>query len=159
MRLRSPKLAAALVAAALIPAATATAADREYTMAVGQTNTWTSDVHAGGPVFSQAAQRIPACSPVFGCDATLVLLTKQSDLLATIKGNEDTLVDVDLHVYASNAAGEQLDLYGASTGATAEETVLAQDLAPGYYLVYADWYLGVGTITGTVEAQPPTPLV
>jgi len=164
MRLRSSLLTAALAALAVLPAAAtaATAApDREGTVAIGgEPFTWSTDVATGAVFMSDVAERVPACSPVFSCDATLIRTGDYGNLLVEVSGQglegQETLADVDLHVYVSNADGAQGELLMEDTSADAQESVLLEDVPAGYYLVYVDWYLGAGSVDGTATLQEPT---
>jgi hypothetical protein len=161
MRLRIS--VAALAALTLLPAATAAAApNRSGSLPAENTKyTWSTAVQTGAVYTSTVSGHVPACSPLFSCDATLVKTDVLGDLQVDIAGQgvngQDTLKDVDLHVYSSDASGTQGDLQAQSTGATASESVSLPDLEPGYYLVYLDWYLGVGSVDGTAQLFPPTP--
>ena len=161
MSLRTPLVAVAIAAATLLPAASAVAADHSAELTVGGTPfAWTSDVQSGAVVVSDVADRAPACSPIFGCDTTLVHTDArgnlQVDITGTGVGGQDTLKDVDLHIYLSDADGTPVELYGESTGETADESYAIEDADPGYYLVVVDWYLGVGSVDGTAALQAPT---
>lgn len=161
MSLRSSHLAAAVAALALLPAAAAAAPDREGSASLGgEPFTWSSDAKTGAVYTSNVAERVPACSPVFSCDATLIRTTDYGNVTFAVAGKglggQATLSDVDLHVYVSNANGDVGDVVGEDTSADADESVLAEDLPAGYYLVYVDWYLGAGSIDGTVTVEAPT---
>jgi hypothetical protein len=163
MRLRITTLAPVLVVAALLPAATAAAApNRTADLATeGAKFTWSTDVATGAVYTSDVSSRVPACSPVFSCDATLIKTDVLGNLQLGITGkgvnDQDTLKDVDLHVYLSDAEGTQGELWGESAGASADEAYTVENAEPGYYLVVIDWYLGVGSVDGTAELAPPTP--
>src|SRR3954453_11265920 len=165
-------ISVAAVAAILLSAApTALAApNRSGELgAVGSSYSWSTDA-GGGAVYGALtasgapASVVPHCSPVFNCDYTLVKTGELGDLSIGIAGQglggQSTLKDVALHVYYSDATGKQGDLVGdeagESTGATASEGVLLQSVAPGYYLVLVDWYLGVGSVNGKADLLPPT---
>jgi hypothetical protein len=155
---------AAIVALALLPAATfAATPNRTGTLAdEGAKYTWTSDVATGFVYGAPVAPKAPHCTPIFSCDYTLVKTEKYGDLQVDIAGQgiggQDTLKDIDLHVYASDATGATTDgPLAESTGATATESVVLPDADPGYYLVEVDWYLGVGSFDGTATLLAPTP--
>lgn len=153
----------ALVAAFVLPAA-ATAADREITLASeGAKETWTSPVKTGAVYTSDVSSRVPACSQIFSCDSTLVRTEQYGDLLVDIVGNDqqgqDTLQDLDVHVYVSNEDGAMGDVLAEGTTAEQSESVSIPDVPAGYYLVYVDWYFGYGNYDGTATlAAPSTPL-
>jgi hypothetical protein len=102
---------------------------------------------------------VPPCTPIFSCDATLVKTAEPGDLKIKIEGvgvgDQATLSDVDLHVYVSDKDGAQGELVGEDTSADATESVVYEDAPAGYYLVYVDWYLGVGSIDGTATLSTP----
>ena len=161
--------AAALVAVAL-PVATASAADRtadKPLAADGDKYTWTTADNFGAVYGSPVADRVPHCSPVFACDTTLIQvgehpdtpLDLQLDIAGTGQdvGGNDTLMDIDLHVYTSDKDGTQGDLLGESTSANPAETVYLADIAPGYYLVEIDWFTGYGHADGTAKLVPTPP--
>ena len=154
---------AALAALTLLPAATAGAAPNQSAAldAVGAKSTWSTPVALGAVYGEPVAGRAPHCSPIFNCDTTLIHVGAPGDLQVDIAGQgiggQDTLKDVDLHLYASDPSGAQGDLLYESTGATAQESVAAPDVEPGYYLALVDWYLGVGSVNGTAQLLPPTP--
>ena len=162
---------AALLVAATLPAATAAAApDRTATKPLGADGdkyTWTTADQLGAVYTSDVSSKVPACSPIFACDQTLIQvgdhtdtpLDLQVDIAGTGQdvGGNNTLSDVDLHVYASDKDGTQGELLGQGTGSTATESVYLSDIQPGYYLVYADWYLGYGHIDGTAKLLPTPP--
>lgn len=152
---------AALVAALVFPSAAFAAPDREITLATeGAKETWTSEVQTGAVVTSSVSERVPACSAAFSCDATLVKTERYGDLVAQTVGQgvqgQPTLVDVDLHVYVSNANGAMGDLLGEDTSGDPDETVTVADLPAGYYLVYVDWYAGIGSYEGTATLNAPS---
>jgi hypothetical protein len=97
---------------------------------------------------------------VFSCDATLVKTDAYGNLSVEIAGNDvndqATLSDVDLHVYVSNEKGDPGEVLAEDTSPDATEAVTIEDVPAGYYLVYADWYLGVGSIDGTATLLEPT---
>jgi hypothetical protein len=167
--MRTPTLPALAAAAALalLPAAVAGAAPNRNAelKTVGQTATWTSAVQAGAAYGNLAggapANRIPHCSPAFACDYTLVKVGELGDASFSITGagvgGQDTLKDIDLHVYASDAAGTTGELLVESTSNAASESVELIRLEPGYYLAEVDWYLGVGNYAGTAALAPPSP--
>lgn len=153
-------LSAALVAALVIPAA-ASAADREFTLATpGEKVTWSSAIKTGFVYTSSVSSKVPACSPIFSCDATLIKTEEYGDLLVSIAGKgvqgQDTMKDVDVHVYVSNANGAKGTLLGEGVTEFADESLTFTDLPAGYYLVYVDWYLGAGSYDGTVTLNAPT---
>lgn len=160
MRLRIAPFAAA-AAFALIPAATAAAApDRTVSLAPGAAETWDSEVKSGFVYTSSVASRVPACTAAFGCDVTLVETTEYGNLKVDVVGkgvhDQNTLNDVDVHIYVSNENGAQGDLYGEDTSPDADETVLVEDLPAGFYLVVIDWYFGIGSIDATAALLDPT---
>jgi hypothetical protein len=158
MSMRSSALAVALIGLAALPAA-ASAAPAATFGAYGDTYKWSSDPGAGAVYTSDVSSRVPACSPIFNCNQVLIETTAPGDLQVAVKGvglqGQDTLKDVDLHVYESDADGTKGEVLNESTGSTADETVLVEDAAPGFYLLYTDWYLGVGSIDGTATLLEP----
>jgi hypothetical protein len=158
MRLRTTVFAAVL----LIAAPAAAAPNRSGALsAVGAKYTWTSDVATGFVYGSPVAPKAPHCNPIFSCDDTLVKSDEYGDLQFDIAGKglngQDTLKDIDLHVYLSDATGAAGELLAESTSAAPSESVYLTDAEPGYYLVEVDWYLGVGSFDGTASLLPPTP--
>lgn len=160
MRSRTAPLAAALAALALVPAVATAAPNREAPLATeGATYEWTSAVATGAVYTSDVAEKVPACSPIFSCDATLIKTEVPGDLKIGIKGvglgGQDTMKDLDLHVYLSDEAGTPGESLAESVGATATESAFIEDAEPGYYLVYVDWYLGAGSFNGTAALLTP----
>jgi hypothetical protein len=161
MRLRFAPLAVVAAAFAIAPAGASAAPDREASLAgEGATTTWTSEVGTGTIYGSPIDDRAPACSPVFSCDQTLIQTDSYGNLEVAIVGkgvnDQDTLKDIDLHVFISNADGTKGELLQESTSAAPSESVVIEDLPAGYYLVYVDWYLGAGTFDGTATLAAPT---
>lgn len=162
MSLRTPK-AALIVAAVLLPAAPAAAAPARTgeVKTIGEKYTWSSDVAVGAVYGSPVAPKAPHCSQIFSCDDTLVKVGEYGDVQFDIAGvgfqGQDTLKDIDLHVYSSDASGAIGELQGESTSANPSESVSLLDMEPGYYFVEVDWFLGVGSYDGTVQSLPPTP--
>lgn len=163
MRLRITTVAPVLAAAALLPAATAAAApNRSATLAdIGAKTTWTSAVQVGAVYGDPVAGKAPHCSPIYSCDDTLIKTEQygdlQTDIAGTGVGGQDTLKDVDLHVYASDASGAVGELLAESTSANPSEAVNLPDVEAGYYLVEVDWFLGIGSVDGAATLLPPTP--
>ncbi|MCW2992174.1 MAG: hypothetical protein JWM73_2768 [Solirubrobacterales bacterium] len=160
MRLRTAPLAVLAAAFAIAPAG-AWAADRSATLSEeGAKYTWSSAVQTGAVYTSDVSDHAPACSPVFSCDTTLIQTDRYGNVQVEIAGkgvnDQDTLKDVDLHVYVSNADGAQGELIQESVGATADEATLLEDLPAGFYLVKVDWYLGVGSVDGAATLLAPT---
>jgi hypothetical protein len=160
MRSRTAPLAAALAALALVPAVATAAPNREAVLATeGATYPWTSEVATGFVYTSDVAENVPACSPIFSCDATLIKTEVPGDLRIGIKGvglgGQDTMMDLDLHVYLSDEAGTAGEVLAEGVGATATEAAFLEDAEPGYYLVYVDWYLGAGSFEGTADLLTP----
>ena len=157
---------AALVAALVLPAAAFAAPDREVTLDTeGAKATWTSEVQTGAVVTSDVSERLPACNAAYSCDATLVQTEQYGDLVVDIAGKgveqvpQSTMVDLDLHVYVSNASGAMGDELGEDASGDANESVTVADVPAGYYLVYVDWYAGAGSFDGSATLAPPsTPL-
>jgi hypothetical protein len=163
--------AAALVAAALPVASAAAAPDRTGATPLakdGDKYTWTSADNFGAVYGDPVAPKAPHCTPIFACDATLIQvgphpdtpLDLQADIVGTGQdlGGNNTLKDVDLHVYKSDKDGTQGELLGESTSANPSETVLLSDIQPGYYLLLTDWYLGYGHVDGTAKLVPTPPV-
>lgn len=153
-------LLAAVAAVFLLPAS-ALAADREFTLAAeGERATWTSPVKFGAVYTSDVSSRVPACSPIFSCDSTLIRTEQYGDLVVDVVGKDqqglDTMRDIDLHVYVSNENGDQGELLGEGITANPEESVTVFDAPAGYYLVYVDWYLGYGDYDGAATLTAPT---
>lgn len=156
MRLLAP-LAAVAAALVMAPGAWAAANRSGDLPQVGSNYTWTSASGTGLVFSSDVSDHVPACSPVFSCDTTLVKTEDYGNLLVEIADSSGgTLKDVDLHVYVSNENGDQGELVGESISDQANEAYLAEDVPAGYYLVYVDWYLGTGTVDGTATLQEPT---
>jgi hypothetical protein len=146
---------------AIAPAGAVAAPDREASLSgEGATTTWTSEVGTGAVYTSNVADRVPACSPAFSCDQTLIQTDRYGNLDVSIAGkgvnDQDTLKDIDLHVFISNADGTQGELLQEGTSAAPSESVVIEDLPAGYYLVYVDWYLGAGSFDGTATLAAPT---
>jgi hypothetical protein len=163
-------LTVAVLAAVTLPAATAAAApDRTAATPLakdGDKYTWTSADPLGAVYTSDVSSKLPACSPTFSCDATLIQVGAHDtplDLVVDIVGTgedvggNNTLKHVDLHDYTSDKGGTQGELLGEGTSANPSESVFVPEVQPGYYLVYADWYLGWGHIDGTAKLVPTPP--
>jgi hypothetical protein len=162
MSLRKTLLAAGIAALAILPAA-ASAADRSIELGgIDASETWTSETLTGVVYGSDVTDvaPIPHCSELWSCDATLIRTGAYGNLVVDIAGEgmqgQDTLKDVDLHVYVSNKNGSEGELIGESTSAAASESYAAEDLPAGYYLVVVDWYLGAGSVDGTATLTVPT---
>ncbi|MDX6664188.1 MAG: hypothetical protein QOG68_394, partial [Solirubrobacteraceae bacterium] len=98
-----------------------------------------------------------ACTQVIqSCDFTLIDLVDPGTLTVSTSSTDKTLVDLDLHLYTSDADGTQGDSLGDSTGGSPTESI-SQDLDPGYYLVKADWFAGAGAYEGTASFAPRPP--
>ena len=162
---------AAGLAALTLPVATAAAApDRtaDKTLAAdGDAYTWTTADNLGAVYGDPVAPKAPHCSAIFACDQTLIQvgdhadtpLDLQVDIAGTgqdLNGN-NTLKDVDLHIYASDKDGTQGDLLGESTSANPSESVTLSEVQPGYYLVLVDWFLGYGHVDGSAKLLPTPP--
>ena len=161
MRVTLRRLAAVATGAAAIAVAGAAPALAEPAGTLSSANPkWE---FAGGPgngavYTSDVSSRVPCNPAVFQCDAYLVKVDENaSDVLFQIAGEGDNTVDLDLHVYFSDADGTQGDLLGESTSAGATESVSTGELEPGYYLVVVDYYLALlGTYTGSATFTPVT---
>ena len=163
MNLRIASLVAVAAALAIGPAS-ASAADQSVELAaIGATSTWTSAEKTGFVYGSDVVDNVPVphCSELWSCDTTLIKTGELGDLVVDIAGKglsgQDTLKDIDLHVFASNEAGDEGELIGESAGATASEAFTAFDAPAGYYLVVVDWYLGVGSYDATATLALPQP--
>ena len=165
MRTRIVLAGTAGLALAALALPSAAAPDRTASLTRESTvHEWTGKSGTGAVYTSDVASQVPACSAAFSCDATLLEVTAPGKLVVSIAGvgvqGQDTMKDLDLHVYRSDAAGSQGALVGESTSETANETVSKTRLQPGFYLVYVDWYLGAGSYTGKATLTPdplPTP--
>jgi hypothetical protein len=158
MRISIPRLAVLAAVAALVPAASAAAAAPEKQATLNSASpsyTW-SGGPGGGAVYTSTVGNRVGCNPVLMyCDFVLVKNDEPGSALTFGIGTTDqTLTDIDLHVYESDADGTQGDLWGESTGATATESVALTDFPVGYWLVKVDYYLGAGSYQGTATFTP-----
>jgi hypothetical protein len=161
---------AVALAALALPVATASAANRTASTPLakdGDKYTWTTADSLGAVYGDPVAPKAPHCSPIFACDTTLIRvgdhpdtpLDLQVDIAGTGQsaGGENTLQDVDVHVYTSDASGTQGDLLGEGTSPNPSESVYLSDIQPGYYLVLIDWYTGFGHVDGNAHLVPTPP--
>lgn len=158
---RSKRLAglAGLVAAAIAAAPAAAAPDRSVELpATGGTAAWTSFYNVGFAPTAEVAEAVNCDTRM--CDDTLVQTTEYGKIAVAILGNEPTLVDIDLYVFKSNAAGDALVELGRVTDFDADETFSVSKQEPGFFLVRGDWSLGAGSFNGkatfTPQARPTT---
>lgn len=161
------RLITALVAAgalAIAPAAASAATDRSAELSgIGASTSWTSAEKTGFVYGSDVTDNVPVphCSELWSCDTTLIKTGELGDLVVGVTGKglngQDTLKDIDVHVYESTADGEQGELIGESAGSTATESFTAFGAPAGYYLVVVDWYLGAGSYDGTASLNLPVP--
>lgn len=159
----SKALVVGLASLLLLAAPSAAAPDRSG--AVGRDaveHTWAGKTASGFVYGSDVSSKVPACTNgVFACDQTLLEVRDGGKLTVRIVGEgiqgQDTMTDLDLHVYKSDAQGTMGQLLGEATSPAADETVTLTKLPAGHYLVYVDWYLGAGSYKGTAKLVP-TPL-
>jgi hypothetical protein len=156
MRSLVSRLAVLTAAIALLPASTALAAPPEKQATLTSTSpsyNW-SGTGSGFVLTSAVGNRI-GCNPgLFYCDFVLVKTEELGSLVFTTGSTDKSLVDVDLHVYESDADGTQGDLWGESTGGSPAEAVALTDAPAGYWLVKVDYYAGAGTYQGTAQFTP-----
>lgn len=160
-------LAAIGLASLLLASAPVSAApDRTGQVSRDQvTHTWTGKTATGVVYTSSVSNELPPCvTPAFSCDQTLIHVIDGGRVTFKIVGQgiagQETMSDLDLHVYRSDEQGTQGALVGEDTSPDAEETVSIGKAEPGYYLVYVDWYFGAGSYEGSVKLVPtplPTP--
>ena len=162
---------AATVAAVLLSASTAAAApDRTATAPLskdGDKYTWSTDAKTGAVYGSPVSNYVPACSPLFSCDSTLIQVGEHDtplDLIVDIVGvgtdvgGQNTMKDVDVHVYTSDKDGTEGELLVEGTSGNPAESVYIGEVQPGYYLIYVDWFTGYGSVDGTAKVVPTPPL-
>ena len=160
MRTPVSRLAVALAAAALLPAASAAAAppDKQATLSdTTPTYQWTGGPGGGAVYTSTVSAKVPCNPVVFNCDYVLLKTTTLGDLNLTIGSTDQTLKDIDLHLYTSDDQGTQGDLWDESTGSTTDENLGEVDLPAGYWLVKVDYYLGFGSYNGSAQFTPAPP--
>lgn len=156
---RRPLAAIAAAGAMLLTAAAPAAAAPDDTGKIGPGNEIyevTSPEKGGFVYTSTVSNEIPPCTPMlFDCHAVLIEVTEDAQRLkfSTSGTPSDTFSDIDLHVFRSNADGEQLMPLGESTSPELWEsvTVNSTQAKAGYYLAYVDWYFGFGA--ADIEAQ------
>ena len=164
MRTRIVLAGTAGLALAALALPSAAAPDRTASLTRESTvHEWTGKTGTGAVYTSDVSSQVPACSPAFSCDTTLLEVTDAGKLVLSIAGkgvaDQDTMVDLDLHLYKSDAEGTQGALVGEGTSPEANETVTVKRLQPGFYLVVVDWYLGAGSYAGRATLTPdPLPV-
>ena len=156
--MRSPisRLATLTAVLALVPAGSALAAPPDKQATLNSTNpTYNWSGTGSGVVFTSTVGNKVGCNPVaFYCDFVLVKTDEPGDMVFNTGTTDQSLVDIDLHVYDSDADGTQGELWGESTGGTPAESVAITDAPAGYWLVKVDYYLGAGTYNGTATFTP-----
>ena len=152
MRTRFLGLVVAAAAAALLPAsAMAAPPEKQATLNTATPNyAWNYGPATGAVYTSTVANRVGCNAIVFNCDFVLLKTTQVGTLnLAITTADKDTLKDIDLHLYMSDASGTQGDLWSESVTEFADETLVEPGLPVGYWLVRVDYYLGAGSYSGT----------
>jgi hypothetical protein len=171
----------ALVAVALLAPAAASAAPNGTVSLANPSYSWTGGPGNGlftmafdqvdiGPVTADAAQ----CGkvPTETCTQTLIKVDDAGDLTVELHGDPGSPgadsgsfdLDLDLYLYASDAAGTVGEALGESTSVTADETVVLSPLEPGYYVARVVFYQAIqasyhakATLTETVPFDPDAP--
>lgn len=155
MRARGLALVAAVVLI-LVAAPSYAAPERSVTLTSdARTASWKSDFRIG-PYFGEGV----GCNrDALGCETTLIRLTRRGSLSVTTTQSVPT-DGVDgqliLDLYQSDAdgtAGKLLPVKEKSSGET--QTISADRLAAGYYLLEVKWFdFAVGDYTGTAAFVP-----
>jgi hypothetical protein len=159
MRTRCRAALAGATALAAFAAATAPAhAAPDRSIAFGEasgSHTYQSEIGTGIALTAEMAEAIPCDAPGHTCDETLITMSDKGKLTVAVTPDTDTVVDVDLHLFPANEAGEVTgpELAG-STAFTAHETISRTNLAPGTYLVRVNWSSGVGSVTSKASFVP-----
>jgi hypothetical protein len=113
-----------------------------------------------------ANEQTPCGSPNHDCEDILVKLDVAGALTAEIvtpsePDNEaeatGNMVDLDLQLYKSNAAGEPGDILASTNSESAQEKVSKKGLPAGFYIVRVDFYRAQNTgYSGTIKLDPAT---
>jgi hypothetical protein len=144
-----------LAALAALAFAAPAAAAPDHTFVGSETDAetfeWTSLPGAG---LSDLSDQL-GCNEGANCDQ--MLFEVQTPGIFTIKttGNEQTLVDGDFDLFASDADGTPGRALGGTTAFTPNETI-SLEVEPGFYLM--QWYYsGVGSYDGAATWKPLPP--
>lgn len=148
----------AALCATLLLAAPAAAQQMDYEGTLNASSTtfaWDGGPGSGFTYTSSVANNVPCDTPgLRDCEYLLLNVQVGGDLTLTIDGQEDTLEDIDVHLYQSNASGEAGKLVVEGTSPEPDEKISKARLPAGYYLAMMDYYLGAGTYKGTVAFKP-----
>src|SRR4051812_20076748 len=156
------RLLAATAVAVLMAAAPAVAAPAR-TVVLDDTEhlsgTW--DFGPGTGLFGDAmvADHAPCTPGLQTCDLTLVKIDGETpgDLAVSSATSDQTLVDVDVYIYASDKDGTQGEQLAVANGFTPNETAAAPVEPGGYYLVNVAYMTGFGNYAGSAQFTPYVP--
>lgn len=154
--MRLPLLAAAALLALAAPAIAAPARDHVFDNDHLTDYAWTFGPGTGVLLDGLVSAKAPCTAVLNTCDFTLIQLGDPGTLNVTTSSDDQTVVDIDLHVFTSDADGTQGDLLGESKGGTPAEA-FSEDLDPGYYLVKVDYLAGAGNYNGAATFAPRPP--
>lgn len=116
---------------------------------------WDGGPGSGFTYTSTVAERIPCDTPgMRDCEFLLLQLEVGGDLTIKIDGQEDTLDDIDVHLYESDSTGKQGKLIVEGVTPEADETITKKNIKAGYYLAMMDYYFGAGSYKGTATLKP-----
>jgi hypothetical protein len=154
------RVAVAMAAATLVLCAPAVAApNRALTLDKDhQSWGWNSDPGTGLLLDGTVADHAPCTAVAQTCDFTLVRVAgdEPGSLQLAVSANDQTLVDVDVYLYASDASGTQGDAIASSKAFSATE-VIGSDVDPGYYLLKVAYMSGYGAYNGLATFTPLPP--
>ena len=105
------------------------------------------------------ADHAPCTAVAQTCDFTLIHVGGQTpgDLAITTSTTDQTLVDLDSYIYASDKDGTQGDQLAQANGFTPNETASTAVEPGGYYLVKVAYMTGFGAYSGKAEFAPFVP--
>ncbi len=117
---------------------------------------WTSEVGVGPYVGSRTLYEKTRCTEPFTCDTTLLRLTTPGDLMVNVTERQPgDVFDVLMYLYRSDASGSPgSEIKGRGQFAGSGDSLSAQRLSAGYYLVRVEWFEGVGDYTGKATLTP-----
>jgi hypothetical protein len=111
-------------------------------------------------VFGDAliADKAPCTTVAQTCDLTLLQVTGEDlgTLAVSTSTADQTVVDLDIRMYTSDAQGAQGDLIAEGDAFSPAESV-ATDVDPGYYLVKVMYMTGAGSYAGAATFTPAPP--
>lgn len=132
--------------------------DRRFTITESRRPTtldWTGD-GAGVLLTPDLMEPVGCRSALHECDQTLIRVPGSGSLRIDTSSTDEGTIDTDLHLYASNAAGEPVRKLKDSAGGSPVESIVAS-VPAGYYLVRIDYALGAGTVDAIATFTPITP--